>query len=177
MGLPVPSPAVPVVLRDMTAADLAAVSGWFADPETIRWLGGYDWPRRLLELAARSPDRFALAGVRAGAIVGVLDVERAGDGRADVALVVAPAERRAGVATGMIRALLEHSALAGVVEVRAGVETGNAASEALVRRAGFEPVADGPDAEGFVYFVRRTDATRPAWPSDATGRRTGDAAT
>ena len=151
-----------VVLREMTAADLPAVSGWFAEAETRRWLGGPDWPRRLLELAAGSPGRLALAAVRDGAVVGLVDLERGGGGRADVALVVAPQERRAGLATAMIGALLEHRALAGVVELVAGVENGNVASEALVRRAGFQRAGGGPDAEGYVYYARRTGAQRPS---------------
>jgi hypothetical protein len=36
----------------------------------------------------------------------------------------------------VVKQLLAHPALAGIVEVRAGVESGNAASEALVRRSG-----------------------------------------
>ena len=153
-----------LVLRELTAADLAAVSGWFADPATARWLGGAAWARRLLELAAASPGRFALAAVRGDALVGLADVERFGDGRAAVAIVVAPDARRSGVATAMVRALGAHLALAGIAEVVAGVEAGNAASEALVRAAGFERVTEAPDADGFVYFARRTDGARPACP-------------
>jgi hypothetical protein len=50
--------------------------------------------------------------------------------------------------------LAERDELAGL-DLLAGVESGNEAGNALVRAAGFEALAPEPDADGFVYFLRR----------------------
>jgi L-amino acid N-acyltransferase YncA len=155
---------MPVVLRELTEADLAAVEGWFTESETRKWLGDEAWPRRLIRLAARSADRFAYAAVRHGVVVGIADAERYGDGRAAVALVVAPEHRGVGIGTAMASALPERPELASVVEFFGGVEAGNAASGALVTGAGFEQVTDEPDVEGFTYYALRTDGERPRRP-------------
>jgi hypothetical protein len=44
-----------VVLRPLTRADLAAITPWFEDPDTRRYLGGPDWPVRML--GVRSQER------------------------------------------------------------------------------------------------------------------------
>jgi L-amino acid N-acyltransferase YncA len=153
-----------LVLRELTDADLPLVEGWFAEAETGRWLGDQSWPRRLLRLAARSPDRFAYAALRAGVVVALADAERYRDRRAGVALVVAPAHRRRGVGTAVARALAERPDLADVVEFIAGVEDGNVAGTALVVGAGFWQVTDAPDGGGFTYFAVRPDGGRPRRP-------------
>src|SRR5437588_7390500 len=37
-------------LRALTRGDLRIVEPWFRDPDTRRFLGGPEWPRRMLEL-------------------------------------------------------------------------------------------------------------------------------
>jgi RimJ/RimL family protein N-acetyltransferase len=153
-----------ILLRRLVAADLAEIEQWFAEGETGRWLGDRQWPRQLLRRAEGSPDRLALAAVWDGAVVGVLDVDPHDDQRAGVAYVVAPAQRRRGVATAMLTALISYPGLKEVVEYFAGVEQGNTASAALLTKAGFEQVRDTPDEAGFSYFAIRPDGSRPHRP-------------
>jgi hypothetical protein len=40
-----------VQLRPLTRSDLPTVGPWFEDLDTRRFLGGPDWPARMLELA------------------------------------------------------------------------------------------------------------------------------
>ena len=155
---------MPVVLRELTKADLPVVERWFAEPGPRRWLGDESWPRRLVNLAAHSAGRFAFAAVADDAIVGLVDVERYGDARAAVALVVAPGQRRRGVGKAIVQTLRKQPALASVAEFFGGVEAGNVAGAALVCSAGFERVTEGPDDEGFTYFALRTDGRRPRDP-------------
>src|SRR5258706_382955 len=42
----------PIELRPFTPDLLGAVAPWFDDAETVRWLGGRDWPENLLRLIA-----------------------------------------------------------------------------------------------------------------------------
>ena len=162
-----------MALRSLTAADLPVVERWFCDPDTRRWLGDEAWPRRLLALAGRSQGRFAFVAVLGGDVVGLADVERYGDDRAAVAVVVAPEHRRRGMGKAILRGLLDVPQLEGVVELFGGVEVGNAASAALVTSSGFEQVSERPDDEGFTYFAqRRTGSTLgPAATRRSAGRR------
>jgi hypothetical protein len=43
-----------VLLRALTADDLAAIAGWFEDRDTRRFLGGPEWPARMLAHAERA---------------------------------------------------------------------------------------------------------------------------
>ncbi len=45
---------VTVILRRLAAADLPAITPWFEDPDTRRFLGGPEWPARMLAIANRS---------------------------------------------------------------------------------------------------------------------------
>jgi ribonuclease HI len=148
--------AGPLALRALTEDDLPAVDPWFADPETVRRLGGPDWPRRLLVLA-RAPGRHAFLALAGGAPVGLVDVEReAGPpSRAVVALLVAPGRRGQGVGTGILDALAGRPELEGVPVLAGEVETGNAAGLALARAAGGAPC--GRASAGFVALARPRD--------------------
>jgi RimJ/RimL family protein N-acetyltransferase len=134
--------------------ELPQIEGWFDDPETQRWLGGRDWPRHLLELA-QAPDRFAVLFGRPGGPVALLDLDCSEDGTAAIALVVAPAHRRRGIATTVLQSLFSLAETRSVVEIIGEVEVGNVASERLVRAAGFS--FDARTEQGFDRFaIRRT---------------------
>jgi RimJ/RimL family protein N-acetyltransferase len=143
--------------RSFRADDLAIVEPWFEDTETQRWLGGKEWPRRLLELA-RLPDRSAWLFTCAGRAVGLLDIERFADRSAAVAVVVAPEHRGAGMGTSILRSVLDLPESEGVEQVIGEVEVGNAVGERCVRAAGFGRSSDIPADERFVRFVLRRGA-------------------
>ncbi len=155
----------PIELRPFTPDLLGAVAPWFDDAETVRWLGGRDWPENLLRLIADPPQehRGSTVRERAGWIatldgdpVALIDTEVYEDGTAAVALVVAPAQRRRGVgasALAAIGALLARSR--GVDMLVGGVEQHNEASHRCVKATGFVAVADDPDEEGFINYVLR----------------------
>jgi RimJ/RimL family protein N-acetyltransferase len=145
---------VAVVLRALTERDAVLASDWFREPETSRWLGDETWPHSLLALAEHSRDRFAYAADEDGTLVAIADAEREDDGRAAVAVVVAPERRRQGIGRSVITALVAREELA-ALDLLAGIEVGNEAGHALVRAVGFEPLSLEPDADAFVYFVRR----------------------
>jgi hypothetical protein len=45
----------PIVnLRPLTRTDLAAITPWFEDPATSRYLGGADWPAAMLDHGERA---------------------------------------------------------------------------------------------------------------------------
>lgn len=143
-----------VVLRALTERDAVLASDWFREAETRRWLGDETWPRSVLALAERSRDRFAYGAAEDGTLVAIADAERQDDGRAAIAVVVAPDQRRRGIGRAVLAALAERAELAGL-DLLAGVEAENEAGDALVRTTGFEVLSPRPDADGFVYFLRR----------------------
>jgi RimJ/RimL family protein N-acetyltransferase len=139
--------------RLLRTEDLAIVEPWFDDPETQRWLGDREWPRRLLRLA-RQPGRFALLYALTDHPVGLLDVELYEGGKAAVAVLVSPEHRGQGVATSILRSVFDLPQTRGVEEVVGEVEVGNSAGERCVRAAGFT-VLDAPTDEGFLRFALR----------------------
>lgn len=140
--------------RRLRPGDLPNIEGWFDDPDTQRWLGGRDWPRRLLQLA-QATDRFALLFDQSGDPVALLDLERDDDSTAAIALVVAPTQRRRRIAATLLRSLFSLQETRDVVAIFGEVEVGNVASERLLRAAGFS--FDARTEQGFNrYVIRRT---------------------
>jgi RimJ/RimL family protein N-acetyltransferase len=170
-------------LRPFGRDQLPVVGPWFADPETQRWLGGPDWPQLALDLAdaplgefrgvqetgryqyvawdgdlpvgyidCGTSDRWTTweGGPAGRGVVGVID-----EVSAAMAYVTAPAQRRRGYGSAMMRALLEDPALAHVVLFAAGTEPENTASVRCLLSAGFSPLDPKPDWEGFLYYARR----------------------
>jgi RimJ/RimL family protein N-acetyltransferase len=148
----------------MQRGDVSAVTPWFADPETARWLGGERWPAQVLELAVPAAGRFAYIAMDGDRAVGLVDVECYRDSRASMAIVVAPDARRRGIGLAIVRLLDEHVDLVRVTEFFAGVESGNDASRCLVRAAGYVQVTSEPDEEAFTYYARRRDGSAPTSP-------------
>src|SRR5438309_1750861 len=92
-------------LRPMQPTDVAAVTPWFADPETAHWLGGEQWPAQVLALADSAVGRFAYIATDGDRAVGLVDVECYRDSRASMAIVVSPDVRRRGIGLAMLRLL------------------------------------------------------------------------
>jgi RimJ/RimL family protein N-acetyltransferase len=171
----------PLVLRALTHTDLAQVRPWFDDPDTRRFLGGPDWPARMLELGERVVGQEFRGAVQTGAYhylatrddraVGYIDcgtfdrwVVYDGDHpdgpireTLDVptgylALCVDPATRHQGVGQAMLAALSRRPELAAVRRLAAGVEPANHACVGCLRAAGFRPYTTEPDFEGMLYY-------------------------
>lgn len=193
-----------LVLRRLTAQDLPAIAGWFEDADTRRFLGGPEWPAAMLATAkdalwtefrgARqtAADHYlALAdGVPVGyvdcgtfdrcAIYGgegpdgpiILDTIDAITGA--IAFTIDPARRREGLATQMIRALIDHSDLGGVELFEAGVDPENQASRRTLEAAGFRLRSPERDCEEMLYY----EFWAPGRPDDRCRRtqvdRVGD---
>jgi RimJ/RimL family protein N-acetyltransferase len=161
-----------LTIRPFTPAALAAVAPWFDDPETLRWLGGRDWPTNLLGLIADPPLEHRGSTVRArtgwiaaldGEDVALVDAEIYADGTAAIAMVVAPEHRRRGIGTATLVAMGEALARGhGVERLVGGVEQDNAASARCVKAAGFAAATETADKEGFIEYVLRIDTPRPA---------------
>lgn len=166
----------PIELRPFTPDLLAAVTPWFDDGETTRWLGGREWPENLLRLIADPPQEHRGSTVReragwvatlAGEPVALIDTEVYADGTAALSLVVAPTHRRRGAGAASLAAIGDLLARTrGVDALVGGVEQQNEASHRCVRAAGFVAVADDPDEEGFINYVLRLD---PAGARGASG--------
>ena len=160
----VPLPAV--ALQSLLDGDLSgagarvgvALPPFFLDEA---WL----WRIRLPQLAARPGDAHWV--VRAavapdGVVVGHAGFHGAPDeqARVEVAYAVAPELRGHGWAHALLRALLTWAAQEPAVRtVRASVAPDNAASLAVVRRAGFTHVGEQEDDDGLELVFER--AARP----------------
>lgn len=147
----------------ITSNSLERIEAWFDDPDTRRFLGGRDWIRRLPALLRDSPGvefrgrrvvaRHAWIAHAAGSPVGIVDVERYGDGTAGVALAVAPAMRGKGIGRGILSSLDTLDELAGVKVFIGAIEPDNAAARHCMENAGFE-VAGRADEEGMLRISR-----------------------
>lgn len=179
----------PVVsLRPLTRTDLAALTPWFEDPDTRRYLGGPGWPAAMLDHSERAVGRMFRGAVQTaayrylaevdGRAVGYVDCgtfDRAtvygGEGphgpiitesievaTGSIAFAVDPAVRRRGIGRVMIAALLARPELAFVELFEAGVEPENVACRRCLEDAGFGVRSPEPDCEGMLYYR----AARPA---------------
>jgi RimJ/RimL family protein N-acetyltransferase len=171
-----------VVLRRLTTRDLPALAGWFQDADTSRFLGGPDWPAAMLANAERAvgtdfrgPRQTAadhFLALTDGVPVGYVDCGTfdrcavyGGEGQdgpiiletieaitGAIAFTIDPARRREGLATRMIRALIDHPDLSTVELFEAGVEPENHASRRTLEAAGFHLRSPEPDCEEMLYY-------------------------
>ena len=168
-----------IELRRFTRRELPQIEPWFSDDETQRWLGGPEWPRRMLDLAERPLDefrgavetgRFRWLAWREGVPLGYLDCGTydrwtTWDGDEVVATIdvpsgalaftVAPAYRRLGYGRQILNALFEAPEVSDIELFGGGVEPENVSSVACLRAAGFSQMEQDPDYEGMLHFVRR----------------------
>ena len=143
-----------VALRPLTVADPPLIHPWFEDPDTRTFLGGPDWPARMLEHSrravgttfrgARQTGAHHYLALAADSPVGYIDCGAfdcgtvfAGEGpdgpiiaetidvsTGSIAFVVDPAARGRGLGRAMIAALFDRSELFGVGLFEAGVRPG-----------------------------------------------------
>ncbi len=172
----------PVRLQAFTRADLRVVDPWFRDPDTRRYLGGAEWPRRMLELGDGVVGQEFRGAIQTGAYrylaradgcpVGYVDCGTfdrctvyAGEGpegplitesievaTGSVAFVVDPRVRRRGLGWAMIGALIRRPELGFVELFEAGVDRDNVASRRCLEAVGFALHAEQPDSEGMLYY-------------------------
>jgi len=165
----------PIIPDDASAL---AVAVHTADRDTLRrrFLGGPPalTPERLDRLTGVDYiDRFALiAATDGGHGIGVARYEAAGDGRAEAAIVIDPAWRRAGLATAMMEILAEAALDRGIDTFTATYLAENRPVTALVNLA--EPARPGRIrygiAEVAVHLDRDRIATATHHPGDEAGR-------
>jgi ribosomal-protein-alanine N-acetyltransferase len=123
--------AVPLVIRDMTPADLATVVGIerevFSDP----------WPERFfLDLLARGAT-WARIAERDGALAGYALTAVVGE-EADLEnIATVPGQRRAGVARVLLEDALREAARRGASRMALDVRASNDAAQTLYRTHGF----------------------------------------
>lgn len=143
---------------------LPVTEAWFEDIETQRWLGGIEWPKIALRMAAEYPNehtecevagRFVFLAWNEEKPVGLVDTEQYKDGTAGLALVIDPSKRRRGLGSEIIQAVARRPEIARTRKLRVGIEPDNRAGVRCFERAGFMPEPEEPDEEGFVYFMRR----------------------
>jgi RimJ/RimL family protein N-acetyltransferase len=169
-------------LRSITGTDVAIAEPWFRDPETQRFLGGPDWPERMLELGDRGVGHEFRGATQTGAhrylaevegqAVGYIDCGTfdrctvyAGEGAdgpiitdsidlatGSIAFVVDPHLRRRGLGRAMIIAMMGRPELRSVALFEAGVEPENIASRRCLESAGFYLGSARPDFEGILYY-------------------------
>ncbi len=179
----------PIVnLRPLTRSDVVAITPWFEDPDTLRYLGGADWPAAMLDHGERAVSETFRGALQTAAHHYLAEVEDRAAGYIDcgtfdratvyggdgpdgpiiteaievatgsIAFAVDPAVRRRGVGGAMIAALLARPELAFVALFEAGVETENVACRRCLEAAGFCMRSSEPDYEGMLYYR----AARPA---------------
>jgi RimJ/RimL family protein N-acetyltransferase len=83
-----------------------------------------------------------------------VDIATYDDETADLAMIVAPDHRRAGVCTRILEAVVVHPALADVKVMRLGVEPDNVGAARCAERAGFAPEPHHLDEQGLTHYIR-----------------------
>jgi RimJ/RimL family protein N-acetyltransferase len=111
-----------------------------------------------LELGADEAGRFGI--LLRGTLIGRVDLQQKGSGDAVLGFWLDQAYVGHGYATASCRAVIGAGrASIGMRDVWAGVSHGNESSEALLRRLGFEPVADMGSYTRFHLDVRGGDGS------------------
>jgi RimJ/RimL family protein N-acetyltransferase len=154
----------PVELEAFVHADRAAVDPWFDDDDTRRFIGGTGWVEHSLMHPPTPPTerdgrqiaaRFMWVAREDGVPVGVVDFATYDDWTADLAMVVAPDHRRAGVCTRILEAVVDHPALLeGVRVMRLGVEPDNIGAARCAQSAGFTAEPHDLDEHGLTHYIR-----------------------
>jgi RimJ/RimL family protein N-acetyltransferase len=148
-------------LTPFTHSDRDAVDPWFDDDDTRRFIGGTGWVEHSLMHPPSAPTerdgrqiaaRFMWVAREDGVAVGVVDVATYDDGTSDLALIVAPDHRRAGLCKRMLEAVIAHPALGDVKVMRLGVEPDNVGAARCAQSAGFR--AEPSDEQGLTHYVR-----------------------
>jgi RimJ/RimL family protein N-acetyltransferase len=175
--------SAPVHLRRLARTDLRIVEPWFEDSETSRYLGGRDWPGRMLDLdgqvigtefrGATQTGAFRFLASHEGRPVGMIDcgvfdrwVEWGGEDASgpiigdslevttgSIAFVTDPTQRGQGLGRSMIGSLVSWSELSDVRIFEAGVEPENVPSIRCLSAAGFQLHRGEPDYEGMLYYL------------------------
>jgi len=153
----------PVELESFVHSDRETVDPWFDDDDTRRFIGGTGWVEHAL-LHAPAPRaeqrgrqvsaRFMWVAREEGVAVGIVDIETYDDGTADLAMIVAPDHRRAGVCARILEAVIVHPALADVRVMRLGVEPDNVGAARCAERAGFASEPNDLDEQGLTHYLR-----------------------
>lgn len=171
----------------MTRRDLAVVRPWFEDEDVQRFLGGPEWPARMLTLAetvagtifrgATQTASYRWIALDGAHPVGYIDCgitdrwtvcDDDGTGApvvvsaidvpaASVALTVDPSRRGAGIGRSMVRALLAAPEVRSVELFGAGVDPDNVASLRCFGAVGFVLQTSEPDWEGMLYLIRERE--------------------
>jgi RimJ/RimL family protein N-acetyltransferase len=131
-------------------ADLAEYAAWFADGDTARRISNPDatWLAHVMGEAGAWAVRDMV-----GALVAVLEAEPHSD-RAYISVTVAPERRGQGIGAECIR-MFHTGPGAGYAVLEGRIAPHNAASLAMVKKAGFILTSPDPDADGMLRFELR----------------------
>jgi RimJ/RimL family protein N-acetyltransferase len=152
-------------LASFTHADRDAVDPWFDDDDTRRFIGGTGWVEHSLMHPPSAPTepegrriaaRFMWVAREDGTPVGVVDVATYDNGTSDLALIVAPEHRRAGLCKRILEAVIAHPALGDVKLMRLGVEPENVGAARCAESVGF--VAESSTEQGLTHYIRAIGA-------------------
>jgi RimJ/RimL family protein N-acetyltransferase len=150
-----------IELESFTHSDRDAVDPWFDDDDTRRFIGGTGWVEHSLMHPPSAPTerddrqiaaRFMWVAREQGVSVGVVDLATYDDKTADLALVVAPEHRRAGVCKRILEAVIGHPSLSDVRMMRLGVEPDNVGAARCAEAVGF--TAERHGEQGLTHYVR-----------------------
>jgi RimJ/RimL family protein N-acetyltransferase len=153
----------PVELESFVHSDRETVDPWFDDDDTRRFIGGNGWVEHSLLHPPAPPAggrgrqisaRFMWVAREDGVPVGVVDIESYDDATADLAMIVAPEHRRAGVCKRILEAVIVHPALTDVRIMRLGVEPDNLGAARCAESAGFAPEPHHLDEQGLTHYIR-----------------------
>jgi Acetyltransferases, including N-acetylases of ribosomal proteins len=150
-------------LDSFTYSDRDAIDPWFDDDDTRRFIGGSGWVEHSLLHPPKPPTehdgrqisaRFMWVAREDGVPVGVVDIETYDDRTADLALIVAPDHRRAGLCKRILEAAIGHPALGDVQVMRLGVEPDNIGAARCAESAGFSVEPHHLDEQGLTHYIR-----------------------
>ena len=156
-----------IELEAFTHSDRDTVDPWFDDDDTRRFVGGTGWVEHSLMHPPPPPTesrgrqilaRLMWVAREDGEPVGVVDIDTYDDATADLALIVAPDRRRAGLCKRILEAVISHPALSDVRMVRLGVEPENVGAARCAEAAGF--TAEPTSEQGLTHYIRLLGAGR-----------------
>jgi RimJ/RimL family protein N-acetyltransferase len=128
-----------------------AYAEWFSDQETTPW--AQPPTRQWFTYVSNTDGVYAWGAYETGELVGVVQIDRTGDGTGSICIVVNPQYRKQGLGKLILSLVLDQPEVRRMRMITAEIDPENLASLRCFSAAGFVQVRAEPNEDGMLVFV------------------------